>query len=103
MQSMRSGSATSEVNRVDEAIHSNSGRVARVAIGGALVGLGIGRGGLIGGLLSVVGLEPLLAGIFNFSLVSVISGLFLQGDYSNQSMYHQESGSGADESVRSAY
>ena len=104
MQSMRGGNpSTTEVNRMDEAIHSNTGRIARVAIGGALVGLGVGRGGVLGGMVSLVGLEPLLAGVFNFSLVSMITGMFQQTSYSDPSTYRHETGSSVGDSVPSSY
>ena len=103
MQSMRRGyTPGSEINRVDEAVHSSSGRIARVAIGGALMGMGIGRGGPMGGLMVLVGLEPLLAGMLNFSLFSTVSGLVTGGESAVESPYH-EAGSGIEETAPTVY
>ncbi len=91
MQSMRSGrTPVSEFDRVDMAVHSDTGRISRVAIGGALVGLGIGRGGLPGALVCLVGLEPLLAGIFNFSLIGMVRDMFGPGEDYSQSTHYDE-------------
>lgn len=94
MQSTRSSRPFgTEMGRVDDAMHSNSGRIARVAIGGGLLGLGIGRGGRIGALMSLVGMEPLLAGIFNFSLFDFLSGGSTRGEYPSDSEIESRSSS----------
>jgi hypothetical protein len=81
------------MDRVDDAMHSNSGRIARVAIGGGLLGLGIGKGGRMGALMSLIGLEPLLAGLFNFSLLDILSGGSTRGGYTDDSEFERPSSS----------
>ena len=96
MQSTRSTRPFgTEVGRVDDAMHSNSGRIARVAIGGGLLGLGIGRGGRIGALMSLVGMEPLLAGIFNFSLLDFLSEGSNRDEYPGRSEIESRMGMGS--------
>lgn len=104
MRSVRSSiPSMTDVNRVDEVMHSNTGRISRVAVGGALLGLGLGRGGVLGGLVALIGLEPLVAGIFNFSLVSMIAGIFEPAGYSETSDYQHHVGSTLNDSTLSPY
>ncbi len=89
MQSVHDNQTTTTYDTVSDFVVSDLGRMVRVGIGSALVGIGIGRGGVIGGLISAAGLEPLLAGLFNFSLLSMLSGMVIRGDQYSDTMPHE--------------
>jgi Inner membrane protein YgaP-like, transmembrane domain len=61
-------------------INSTSGRVLRVVVGLGLIGWGyMQRGTEAGTVLMVVGLVPLLAGVFDWCLISALLGGPLSG------------------------
>jgi hypothetical protein len=56
-------------------VNSTAGRIARIAAGLGLIGWGYVRGADTAGIiLIVVGLVPLVAGIFNLCLISALLG-----------------------------
>jgi hypothetical protein len=55
-------------------IASSSGRMSRAASGGALMGVGLGRGGLWGFLVTMFGLGQLLSAVLDFSVMSALMG-----------------------------
>jgi len=102
MQSMRSERSYQRgMSRMDDAMHSSTGRIARVAIGGGLLGLGIGKGGRTGALTTLIGLEPLLAGLFNFSLLSFFSGRGSAYETAEEPEMRSRMGSGSRPAVQS--
>ncbi len=59
---------------------SGNGRIVRVVAGLALVALGLlGLHGAAGMLIAVVGLVPLVAGIFDFCVFAPLFGMPLSG------------------------
>lgn len=61
-------------------MRSSGGRLLRVLAGAALIGVGIGAiGGAAGIVVAVIGIVPLLAGIFNFCLFGPLFGVDLWG------------------------
>lgn len=57
------------------------GRVLRIALGIALIAVGIGAvGGVTGVVIAVVGAGPILAGAFNFCLVGPLVGGYFSGE-----------------------
>ena len=58
---------------------SPAGRLARVALGAGLIGLGLGRGQK-GWPLAALGLLPLSMGAFDLSALAPLSGLPAQGE-----------------------
>lgn len=62
-----------------EFMRSTAGRGLRIVAGIALVVVGISMGGAGGVILAVVGLVPLVAGVFNFCLAGPLFGVTLMG------------------------
>ncbi len=61
-------------------INSPAGRIARIVAGIALIAWGYTQGGgSLGLVLMVVGLVPLLAGVFNWCLISALLGGPIRG------------------------
>lgn len=60
-------------------MQSGVGRVARSAIGVALIALGISQQGFAGSILVIIGLIPLIAGIAGVCLFAPLVGYTLQG------------------------
>lgn len=61
-------------------MRSSSGRLLRVLAGGALIAVGLGAiGGPAGIVVAVIGVVPLLAGVFNFCLFGPLFGVDLWG------------------------
>lgn len=58
---------------------SPAGRLARVALGAGLIGLGLGRGQK-GWPLAALGLLPLSMGAFDLSALAPLAGLPVQGE-----------------------
>ena len=58
---------------------SPAGRLARVALGAGLIGLGLGRGQK-GWPLAALGLLPLSMGAFDLSALAPLAGLPAQGE-----------------------
>ena len=58
---------------------SVAGRVVRIIAGVALIAIGLALGGTGGGVLAIVGLLPLLAGVFDFCVIGALFGAPLQG------------------------
>lgn len=58
---------------------SGAGRGLRIAAGAALIVAGIAAGATGGTILVIVGLVPLLAGVFNVCLLARLIGLDLRG------------------------
>jgi hypothetical protein len=60
---------------------SGVGRVVRIVVGMALIAVGAGIvGGSIGWILALVGLIPMVAGLFDFCVFAPLAGLPLDGD-----------------------
>ena len=60
---------------------SQNGRIARAAVGIALIVIGLlGVGGTAGWVLAVIGLVPLAAGVFDLCLLAALFGKPLRGD-----------------------
>lgn len=56
------------------------GRVLRIALGIAMVAVGLGPvGGVTGTVIAAVGIVPILAGAFNFCLVGPLVGGYFSG------------------------
>ena len=92
MQSIRGGRVSdANIDRVESGVYSESGRILRVALGSAMLGLGIGRGGVFGALLSLAGVEPLLAGMLNFSIIGMLGDIMKQNNATSQSMHNEQS------------
>lgn len=64
------------------------GRVLRVLAGVALISLGIAFGGTLGIVLGLVGLVPLLAGLFNVCIMAPI----LRAPFSGRKLMEGSSG-----------
>jgi len=58
---------------------SRVGRGVRIAAGATLIAAGIAAGGKSGTILAILGVVPLLAGVFNVCLVAPLLGLGLRG------------------------
>ena len=58
---------------------SPAGRLARVALGAGLIGMGLGRGQK-GWPLAALGLLPLSMGAFDLSALAPLAGLPVQGE-----------------------
>lgn len=59
---------------------SPAGRITRIVAGAALIALGwFGLGGTAGIVVAVVGLVPLLAGLFDFCVFAPLFGYPFQG------------------------
>ncbi|MDQ2794044.1 MAG: hypothetical protein M3Y12_08555 [Bacteroidota bacterium] len=66
-------------NQFLRAMASPAGRLARVALGAGLIGLGLGRGQK-GWPLAALGLLPLSMGAFDLSALAPLAGLPVQGE-----------------------
>ena len=66
-------------NQFLRAMVSPAGRLARVALGAGLIGLGLGRGQK-GWPLAALGLLPLSMGAFDLSALAPLAGLPVQGE-----------------------
>lgn len=53
---------------------SPTGRGLRVLVGVAIIYAGYGTGGLLGSVLMVIGVVPILAGIFNWCFIAPLFG-----------------------------
>lgn len=61
-------------------MRSGAGRGTRIAAGAAIIAVGLaGVGGSAGVVIAVIGLVPLLAGIFNFCLFAPLFGMDFMG------------------------
>ncbi|HVP06158.1 MAG TPA: DUF2892 domain-containing protein [Dehalococcoidia bacterium] len=65
---------------------SNYGRLARVALGGTLIAVGVGLvGGTAGWIVAVFGLVPVAAGVLNLCPIAPLwGGHFLGSKYCKQ-------------------
>ena len=68
------------MNQFLRAMASPAGRLARVALGAGLIGLGLGRGQK-GWPLAALGLLPLSMGAFDLSALAPLAGLPVQGEH----------------------
>lgn len=59
---------------------SQNGRYARIGAGALLIIIGLLTGGTAGWVLAIVGLAPLLAGIFDVCLFAPLFSLPFKGD-----------------------
>lgn len=66
-------------NQFLRALTSPAGRLARVALGAGLIGLGLGRGQK-GWPLAALGLLPLSTGAFDLCALAPLAGLPVQGE-----------------------
>lgn len=63
-----------------EFMRGSAGRLLRIVAGGALIGAGLGAiRGTAGIIVAIIGVVPLLAGIFNFCLFGPLFGVDLWG------------------------
>lgn len=60
-------------------MNSTAGRVTRVVLGLALIVIGAVTGGLAGFLVAIIGLEPLVAGALDVSLLALLMHEPLKG------------------------
>jgi hypothetical protein len=59
---------------------SSAGRLVRIGAGVALIAIGLGAiGGTAGTIIAVVGVVPLLAGVFNVCLLGPLFGAGFRG------------------------
>jgi hypothetical protein len=62
-------------------MRSGAGRGARIAAGAVIIIVGLAAvGGAAGVVIAVIGLVPLLAGVFNFCLFAPLFGMDLKGE-----------------------
>lgn len=56
-----------------------AGRILRIAAGLVLIGVGLYVQGVLGILIAIVGVVPVLAGVFNFCLIAPFLGVPFRG------------------------
>ena len=56
-----------------------AGRILRIAAGLVLIGVGLYVQGVLGILIAVVGVVPVLAGVFNFCVIAPFLGVRFRG------------------------
>ena len=77
------------MNQFLRAMASPTGRLARVALGAGLIGLGLGRGQK-GWPLAALGLLPLSMGAFDLSTLAPLAGLPAQGELLREALDDDE-------------
>lgn len=77
------------MNQFLRAMVSPAGRLARVALGSGLIGLGLGRGQK-GWPLAALGLLPLSMGAFDLCALAPLAGLPLQGEQLREALNDAE-------------
>ena len=56
-----------------------AGRILRIVAGLVLIGVGLYVQGVLGILIAIVGVVPVLAGVFNFCLIAPFLGVPFRG------------------------